>query len=278
MAQPELLPPAFSLESLSNATAFLVGPVLVSVVGAAGHPAFATTTAAGLVVMGGLALASQQGTAPPTDIGPSRDGSHASRLLRRVFLLLLGVNIAIGVYFGAVQVSVTAFATEQDPAGSAATLYAISSVTGLIGGWLFGLRTWRAKPTTQLLAATVALTIAALLLTGASSFLGVAVALGLAGFAVPPILVLASVLTEHQVDRTVLTQAFTWLNSASAAGSAAAAAIAGLAIDTFQARGGFGLAAIAALTMALLAALITKPNTSESKPEPRSSCSPAGTG
>lgn len=74
----------------------------------------------------------------------------------------------------------------------------------------------------------------------------------------PPILVLASVLTEQHIHRAVLTQAFTWLNSASAAGSAAAAAVAGLLIDALTARGGFGLATTAALTMTLLAALITR--------------------
>ena len=261
LSRPELLPSAFSLESLSNATAYLVGPVSVSVVGAVGHPALATAAAAGLVIGGGVALAAQRSTAPPTETGPSRYGSQARRLLRPVFVLLLAVNLAIGIYFGAVQVSVTAFATEQAASGSAATLYAVASLAGLLGGWLFGLRTWRARPTTQLLTATAVLTLAALLVTAGRSFLGMAIALGLAGFAIPPILVLASVLAERQVDRAVLTQAFTWLNSASAAGSAAAAAVAGLVIDTFQARGGFGLAALAALTMTLLAALIVKANT-----------------
>ncbi|MFD0509613.1 hypothetical protein ACFQ0Q_01235 [Streptomyces aureus] len=42
-------------------------------------------------------------------------------------------------------------------------------------------------------------------------------ALALTGFAVPPLLVLSSVLAESMVPRAALTQAFTWLNSASAA-------------------------------------------------------------
>lgn len=267
---PELLPPAFSLESLSNATAYLVGPVLVSLAGAAGHPAVGTALAAGLVVAGGVALAAQNRTAPPLDPEPHRDDTRARRLLQPLFVLLLAINLAIGVYFGAVQVSITAFATEHSSAGWAGTLYGVSSITGLLGGWLFGLRTWRATPPTQLLAATAALTLAAVLFTAAGSLVGVAVALAMAGFTVPPILVLASVLTERQVDRAVLTQAFTWLNSASAAGSATAAAIAGLIIDSFHARGGFGLAAAAALTMTLLAALITRVGARQATPEPRS--------
>ena len=77
-------------------------------------------------------------------------------------------------------------------------------------------------------------------------------ALALTGLAIPPLLVLCTVLAESAVHRAVLTQAFAWLNSASAAGSAGAAAAAGWAVDGFGAHGGFAMAAAAA-TMALLA-------------------------
>ena len=123
---------------------------------------------------------------------------------------------------------------------------------------MFGLRTWRFRAATQLVAAAAGLTVATCLATFADSLPGVAAALVLAGLAVPPILVLASVLTERHVARTVLTQGFTWLNSASAVGSASAAALGGLAVDHFHARGGFGLAGVAALATALLAVGITR--------------------
>jgi sugar phosphate permease len=61
------------------------------------------------------------------------------------------------------------------------------------------------------------------------------------------------VLAEAAVHRSVLTQAFVWLNSASAAGSAGAATAAGWAVDTFGAHGGFAVAAMAAGAMAVLA-------------------------
>ncbi|MFD0517298.1 MFS transporter [Paractinoplanes durhamensis] len=59
------LPAAFALESLANATAFLLGPVLAATLGAAGHPAVATAIAATLIVTGGAALTAQPRTAPP---------------------------------------------------------------------------------------------------------------------------------------------------------------------------------------------------------------------
>ena len=72
------------------------------------------------------------------------------------------------------------------------------------------------------------------------------------GLAVPLIFVLCSVLAEAAVHRAVLTQAFVWLNSASAAGSAGAAAVAGWAVGTFGAHGGFAVAAMATSVMAVL--------------------------
>jgi len=90
-----------------------------------------------------------------------------------------------------------------------------------------------------------------LLVAGSPFELGFAVAL--TGLAIPLILVLCAVLAEAAVHRTVLTQAFVWLNSASAAGSATAAAAAGWAVGTFGAHGGFAVAAMATGVMAVLA-------------------------
>jgi len=248
------LPTAFSLESLSNGTAYLAGPVVISAVAATGHPVLGTVLAAALIVGGGLALAAQHRTAPPpTDPGGHHRGA-GHPMLGRTFVVLVGVNLGIGAYFGAIQVSVTAFAVETGAPGSAAPLYAVSSFAGLIAGWLYGLRRWRTSPTRQLALATTGLTLASLVLLRTSSPLTVAIGLAATGLAVPPILVVCSVLTQRAVPSTVLTQAFTWLNSAGAAGTAGTAAISGRVIDTHASHGGFTIATTAATTTALLAA------------------------
>jgi MFS family permease len=250
------LPTAFSLESLSNGAAYLIGPVVVSAIGASGHTAVASLTAAGLVVVGGLILAGQRETAPtPT---PVRRGDHAHgrSLVSPIFLLLIGINLAIGVYFGAMQVSVTAFTVERGHAEAAAPLFAISSAFGLLGGWVYGVRHWKPTPSVQLAAVSSGLAVVclSLILTADSEWrLGLGIAI--AGLAVPAILVLCSVMTESGVPRGVLTQAFTWQNSASAAGSAGAAAATGSAIDAAGAHGGFVIVAAAASTMAVVALL-----------------------
>ncbi len=253
------LPTAFALESLANELAYLVGPVLVSLIGASGYPAAGTVLAATLVVAGGLCFAGQRRTAPPpASEAAARHGAGRS-LLRPGFAVLAGVNLAIGCFFGAMSISVTAFAVEHGVAASAAVLYTVSSCASLLAGWLYGLRRWRMAPRKQLpvVAAWLAAGCLPLLVAGSPFELGPA--LVLTAVAVPPVVVLCSLLTESAVHPAVLTQAFAWLNSASAAGSAGAAAVTGWAVDTADTQGGFAVAATAAVAMALLATAGLRP-------------------
>jgi len=247
------LPTAFALESMANGLAYLVGPALVSILGASGYPAAGTVAAAALVVAGGLCLAALRRTAPPVPGAAGRPRTGGS-LLRPGFAVLVGVNLAIGGFFGATQISVTAFAIEHGAAGSAAGLFAVSSCGSLLAGWLYGLRRWCTAARVQLAVAAAGLAIGCLPLLVAGSPVELGFGLALTGLAIPLILVLSSVLAEAAVHRAVLTQAFVWLNSASAAGSAGAAAAAGWAVDTFGAHGGFAVGAMATAVMALLAA------------------------
>jgi Major Facilitator Superfamily len=246
------LPAAFALESLANELAYLAGPALVSILGASGYPAAGTVLAAALVVGGGLCFAGRRRTAPPASGAAGRHHTGRS-LLRPGFAVLAGVNLAIGGFFGATQISVTAFAAGHGAAGTAAALFTVSSCAGLLAGWLYGLRRWRTAPRVQLAVATAGLAAGCLPLLVAGSPFELGFGVALTGLAIPPILVLCSVLAEAAVHRAVLTQAFVWLNSASAAGSAGAAAAAGWAVETFGARAGFTVAAVAACVMAVLA-------------------------
>ncbi|MFC0625721.1 MFS transporter [Kribbella deserti] len=248
------LPSAFSLESLANATAFLVGPVLATALGATGNTALATAIAATLILGGGTALATQRRTAPPPARVDRTPGERSS-LLRPTFLILLAQNLAIGLYFGTIGVAVTAFAISNGVPGAAAWIIAACSLSGLLSGWLYGRRKRVMPPRRQLVAVTAYLAGTALLLPLAPSALWLAAAVVITELAIPPTLVLLNVLTEKAVSPGALTQAFTWNNSASAAGSALAASLAGRAADTWGPSAAFTpapLAGIALLGLALV--------------------------
>jgi MFS family permease len=256
------LPSAFSLESLANATAFLLGPVLITALGAAGHPALASALAAALILGGGAALAAQRRTAPPPSRGNTARGNvegapgERSSLLRPAFLLLALLNLAIGLYFGTMGVAVTAFAVGQGTPAVATPIIAAASLSGLLAGWLYGLRRHPTPAHRQLVLATIYLTATAALLPLAPSALWLGVGVVLTEAAIPPTLVLLTVLTERAVRPAALTQAFTWNNSASAAGSALAAALAGRAADTWDASAALLLAPVAGLLLVVLSLLL----------------------
>ncbi|MGW6483948.1 hypothetical protein ACWGDS_39955 [Streptomyces sp. NPDC055059] len=196
----------------------------------------------------------QRRTAPQV-AGRDEHRTAERALLRPAFARQVAFTLALGVFFGAMQVSVTAYAVGRGTPDSAPLLYAVSNCTSLLAGWVYGLRAWRTPAGRQRALVAAGLAAASLPLTILDAPLPLSLALALTGFAVPPLLVLSSVLAESMVPRAALTQAFTWLNSASAAGSAGAAAVAGQAVDTAGAHGGFAVAAAATAGMAVLAAV-----------------------
>jgi MFS family permease len=244
---------AFSLESLANATAFLLGPVVVTSLGAAGESTLASVIAAVLILGGGAALAAQGRTAPP----PAREQAERARtgrpLLQPAFLLLALLNLAIGLYFGTMAISVSSFAVGHGVPGAGAPLNAPPGRSGRLCWWLYGRRRHTTPARRQLVIATAYLMSAALLLPLAPSAVLLGGAVMVTEAAVPPTLALLNVLTEKALPPAVLTQGFTWCNSASAAGSALAASLAGRAADAWGSSAALALAPAAGLVLLVLA-------------------------
>ncbi|TCC11386.1 MFS transporter [Kribbella soli] len=246
-----LLSTAFALEAFSVGVAFMVGPGLVGIVSSSSSPAIGSVLATSLLLSGGFLLAVQRGTAPP----PRRSGQHESsqRLLHKRFVGLVGTNVGIGLFFGSMQVSVTAFAVARGTPGLAGPLYSITSLVSLFAGLLYGARRWRTAPETQFVIAFVWLAVSCLPLLAVHSPLTAAFALALPGLAIAPFQTLSAVLTESAVDSAVLTQAFTWVNSGGAAGMALGSAFAGWVVDGHSPQYGFAVALGAAVTATAMA-------------------------
>lgn len=197
-------------------------------------------------------MAAQRRTAPQ----PAREIAERSSLVGQTFLLLALLNLAIGLYFGTIGLSVTAFAISHGMPGAATPIIAACSLSGLLSGWLYGLRKHRTPARRQLVVATAYLMGTALLLPLAPSAIWLGVAVVVTEVAVPPTLVLLNVLTEKAVHPAALTQAFTWNNSASAAGTALAASLAGRAADKWDASAAFALAPLAGLILLVLSVVL----------------------
>ncbi|TDD19902.1 MFS transporter [Kribbella turkmenica] len=249
-----LLSSAFALEALGVGLAFMVGPALIGTVSSMASPVIGTVLATILVLVGGFSLAVQRSTAPPP---AKRDHTkRPDRLLRKAFLALVGTNIGIGIFFGSMQVSVTAYAVERGTPALAGPLYSVTSLVGLVAGFVYGARRWRPPARSQFVLVLAALTISTIPLLAVETPLAMGIALAVPGLAIAPFQTLSAVLAESEVEPAVLTQAFTWLNSGSAAGIAAGAAFAGRVVDTHAAHYGFGVALAATLVATAMAAVM----------------------
>jgi len=272
---PDALPRAFALESLANAVAFLLGPVLVSALAAGASPWAGSAGAAALVLGGGLALAVQRRTAPRPgprpprrrrERGPQPAAASPRRALRRPLpVLLVLCSGLLGAHFGGLQITTAAWAGALGGPWAVAPLVAVSSGAGLLGAWLCGLRSWRTPPLVQValaaggIAAGCGLTalaaVAAADRTGPLPVALLAAGLALAGLVVPLVVVRVAVVLEREVPRAVLTEALAWTGSASAAGSAAGAALVGGLVDGAGPGAGSAALVVVALLLASGAAL-----------------------
>lgn len=249
-----LLSSAFALESLSVGIAFMVGPALIGTVSSLGGPVAGSVLATSLVLAGGLALAAQRSTAPPS---AKRDRAKSpDRLLHKGFLALAGTNVGIGLFFGSMQVSVTAYAVDRGTPSLAGPLYSITSLVGLVAGFAYGARRWRMPARNQFVLVLAALAISTIPLLAVETPWAVGIALALPGLAIAPFQTLSAVLAESEVESAVLTQAFTWLNSGSAAGIALGAAFAGRVVDANDPHYGFAVALLATLVATAMALVV----------------------
>ena len=129
------------------------------------------------------------------------------------------------------------------------------SASSLVAGRIYGSRHGgRGRPHISFIA-VAGLAVGSVPLLWATSPSALAVTLIIPGLAIALALVLSSVLTEASVDRAVLTQAFTRLGSTSAAGAAAATAVAGIATELLGVSWSFAVAIIGAAVATIAAVL-----------------------
>jgi predicted MFS family arabinose efflux permease len=230
---PEALRTAFSLEANVNDVVFLSGPILATLAGSLLAPWAGTVVAAILLSAGCVALALQRRTAPAAHRRPRRAADERrTTLLGRPFLATLGVNLGLGCFFGAAPLLVTAAATAEGRQPSIGLVLALSSAASIVAGALYGSLRSGPRPRTVQLIAAIVLTVAVLIGVVQPTLLGLAIMLLVGGTAIAPLLASSSQIVQAAVAPAELTQGFTWINSASASGIAASAALTGQLLAT----------------------------------------------
>ena len=249
---PDELQTAFALEAVADETVFITGPILVTVLATAVHPAAGLTAALVAGVLGTYAFAAQRGTEPPTH-RPAAVRSERPRVPWRVLAPLTVVATMLGLLFGAAEVATVAFAEEQDGRAYAGPLLALWAAGSLIAGVLSGAVTWRRGPAYRLRWGALAMTVAMVPLTFIDSLVVMGAVLFVAGFAIAPTLIATMSLCEQVMPPSRLTEGMAFIQTGLVAGVAPGAALAGVLIDRHGASTAY-LVPVAGGVLALLAA------------------------
>lgn len=270
---PEDIHTALSLEAAVDELAFMVGPVLATVVSTSDALPVTSGLIISLVlqVVGGLLFLSQRSTEPTPhprarrrrrrDSSSSADlGAELAR--RPVPVLRQGAVVSViivflfsGAMFGANDMSAVAFATEIGQRSHSGAVLALWATGSCVAGLVYGARSWGWPLWKQLMLGVVWIAL------GASTFvlapnLGVLAALYvLVGLGTAPTIAAGNNIVQATVARSQLTEGLTWISTSLNIGVSLGSMLGGDVLDAGGSAGGFlftaGMAWLAVVAIAV---------------------------
>jgi MFS family permease len=246
------LPTAFALEAVVDEMVFMIGPILVTVLATLVDPVLGVAAAAAAGTLGSLAFAAQRRTEPPAHPHDRSQGVRP-RMPWRTVLPVAVVCAALGILFGAAEVTTVAFADEHGHKGYTGALLALWALGSLLAGLITGAVTWKRSTTFRVRTGAfgMACAMAPLALVGSIPVMGVFLFLG--GFAIAPTMVATITLIQESVPASRLNEGMAIVQTGIVAGVAPGAALSGVVVDASGASAAY-LVSLAAGIVAALAA------------------------
>jgi predicted MFS family arabinose efflux permease len=243
---------AFALEAVVDEMVFMVGPILVAVLATTVDPVLGLAAAGAAGTLGSLAFAAQRRTEPPAQPHRRSEGLRPRMPWRIVLPLAVGCA-ALGVLFGAAEVTTIAFADEQGHKAYSGGLLAVWALGSLVAGLVTGALTFRRPTSFRVRAGSIGMAAAMAPLYFVDSIPVMGLFLLIGGVAIAPTMVGAISLTQERVPQSRLTEGMAIMQTGVIAGVAPGAALSGLVIDHWGASAAY-LVSLAAGVVAALAA------------------------
>ena len=263
---PAALETAYALDSASQQVLYVAGPLLVAGVAAVGSPSTALWLAAGLGLLGTLAVATSAParawrapvrTAPTAGTSGRTSGGWLGPLRSPGLVLLLLAFAGTGWSVGAQNILFVAYAQSHPGIpGGAGALLALAALAGLLGALGYGAIRWTAPTATRTwaLAGAMALCYLPLLLVPGPAAMGVAAFVS--GLGLAPLLAAAFVLIAELAPAGTTTEAFAWLVTLFATGNALGSAVSGAVVaDSLR---GAAVIAVGGITLGALLLLAAR--------------------
>ena len=267
-AGTSLKPRAYGLDSVVEETLYLIGPLIAGLLVAVGPARWALVLTAALLLAGTLGMAASppaRHREPTTGSEPATGGTPAARGklfdpgplrspgLRRLLAAILAVGAGTSVAYTCLAVS----AQDHGKPGAAGLLEASLAVGSVAGGLLWARRDHGRRHSRQLAMLVGVLAAGLTVASAAPGLVTLGFVLCATGTALAPVYVVAYLAADDLAGEGSATEAGTWVNVATNAGSAAGAALAGIIAESLGAGPGFlaggALLAVTAVTVALTA-------------------------
>ncbi len=221
---------AYAFEAVIDETVFVVGPIVVTLLGTLVDPVAGIAAALVAGVGGSLAFAAQRGTEPPPH---PRDEAAGPRvpLPWRTLAPLTVVCVALGLMFGAAEVITVAFASEHGARSASGVLLALWALGSLLAGAATGAIRFRRGLAQRVLWGSLGLVAAMAPLALVHSVELMAVLMLVGGLAIAPTLIATTAMIEQVTPPARLTEGMALLQTGLVAGVAPGAALAGIVVD-----------------------------------------------
>jgi MFS family permease len=226
-----LMPTAFALDSVALEFLFTAGPLIAAVIVAVASPVAALALSAACSLAGTLAFVAR----PPSRAWrpDAQAGSHGrlGALRSSGVRTLTFAALPVGFCFGAIEISLPAFAQEHGHRELAGVLLAVWSLGSLAGGLAYGARTWRRPLGSIYLWLSILLPLGFLPGLLAPSIAAMALLVVPAGVLIAPQAAACNQLVGAVAPPGAVTEAYAWPVTATLVGFAPGTALGGLLVE-----------------------------------------------
>jgi len=242
---------AFALDAISLEVAFVVGPLLTGLLVTVGSPTVAILFNAALAALGTLLfILSRASRSWRGDTGPRH---WAGPLRSRAIVLIVLVELSFGVALGAMEISITAFATDQGSAGLAGVLIAAQAAASFAAGLWYGARHHAAPAADRYVRLSILLALGFVPILFTTSILEAVPLMALSGLGLAPVTAALYSLVDEISPSGSATEAFTWMITSIVSGAAVGQALGGALVNGGHPHRGFAATVIAAAIAAAIA-------------------------
>ncbi|MET0844997.1 MAG: MFS transporter [Pseudomonas sp.] len=244
---------AFSLDTVITELAFIIGPPLAIGLSTNFFAEAGPLVAVLLLVIGVTAFLLQRQTEPKVVVG-GRKNAGSTLLIPGIRTIVLAL-LAMGVIGGSIDVAVVAFANAQDWPASASFILAAYALGSMIAGLTFGALRFSLPIEKQFFVGVLVTAVTAVLPIFSPDVYILAAMLFVAGVSFAPTMVVVMNLGTIIVPPSRITEGLTWMTTGISIGVALGGVLAGLVIDVYGARAGFGVAIVAGIVMVVIVLL-----------------------